>query len=102
MKTLVLNIAQLVAVPPGPVRGTSLSKPPMANNAALLMDDGRIVAFGPQSDFSPADAREVIDAAGGTVVPGLVDCHTHSVFAGSREQEFVQRIRGVSYIDVLE
>lgn len=102
MTILVHNIAQLVAVPPGPVCGSVLSAPPIVENAALLIEDERIGWFGPadQAPAGPFDRR--IDASGGTVLPGLVDCHTHVVFAGSREDEFVQRIRGASYIEILE
>jgi len=102
VKIFIQNIAQLVAVPPGPVCGAGLSSPPIVENAALLIEDGRIAWFGPadQAPTGPFDRR--IDAGGGTVVPGLVDCHTHVVFAGSREDEFEQRIRGASYIEILE
>jgi imidazolonepropionase len=50
----------------------------------------------------PLDAFEVVDAAGGTVTPGLVDPHTHLLFAGSREDELVLRQRGASYLEILE
>lgn len=102
MKTLITNIEQLVAVPAGPVRGADMGRPPILTNATLLIEDERIAGFGPASEFAGTACDRTLDAAGGTVVPGLVDCHTHVVFAGSREAEFVQRIAGASYIEILE
>ncbi|MCZ6697826.1 MAG: imidazolonepropionase [Planctomycetota bacterium] len=102
MKTLITNIGQLVAVPAGPVPGPDMGRPPVVGNAALLIEDERIAGFGPASGFADTSCDRTLDAAGGTVVPGLVDCHTHVVFAGSREAEFVQRIAGASYIEILE
>lgn len=102
MKTLIHNVAQLVAVPPGPVSGQAFKSPPIIENAALILDEGRITWFGPADQTPAGPFAQKIDAAGGTVVPGLVDCHTHVVFAGSREDEFVRRIEGAGYIDILE
>lgn len=102
MKTLIHNIAQLVAVSPGPVIGELLAAPPVVKDAAILIDGETIAWFGPARQAPRNDADTVIDARGGTVVPGLVDCHTHAVFAGSREGEFVQRIGGDSYIEILD
>jgi len=102
-KTLITNIAQLVAVPPGPLSGDAFSHPPIIENAALLIENGKIAWFGQQQDAPTlTSSAETIDAEGGTVVPGLIDCHTHVVHAGSRENEFVQRIQGASYIEILE
>jgi imidazolonepropionase len=65
---------------------------------AIVIRDGRIAWVGPSKLLPqlPAEAR-VIDASGKTVLPGLVDSHTHLIFAGSREDEFEQRIQGMSY-----
>ncbi len=102
MRTLLSNISELVAVPPGPVLGAAMRSPPIIRDAALVIDDARIAWFGSVADApsEPFDVR--IDVGGGTVVPGLVDCHTHAVFAGSREDEFVRKIEGASYIEILE
>lgn len=106
---LIRNIGELVVVPPGPVAGAAMSRVECVPSAALLIDDGRIAWFGRESEFDPsADNRpavgdiESLDAGGGCVVPGLVDCHTHTVFAGTREDEFVQRIEGKSYAEIAE
>ncbi len=102
MKTLIQNITQLVAVPPGPVAGEAMRRPPIVEDAALLIEDDHIAWFGYRSDAPDHAGARVIDARGGTLVPGLVDCHTHVVHAGSRADEFEQRIGGASYIEILE
>lgn len=99
---LITNIAELVAVPPGPLAGRAMSRVPTIEDAAVLIDDGRIVRFGPARQMPQPGQAEVIDARGGCVVPGLIDCHTHTVFAGSREGEFVQRIEGKSYAEIAQ
>jgi imidazolonepropionase len=68
---------------------------------ALVVKEGRIVWMGPQR-AAPADARgaTLVDAAGQWVTPGLIDCHTHLVYAGSRAQEFDMRLNGASYEDI--
>ncbi|MBR9883949.1 MAG: imidazolonepropionase [Oceanospirillales bacterium] len=65
---------------------------------ALTVRDGRIVSLVPMADL-PAipDSAEVVDARGGWITPGLIDAHTHLVFAGNRAREFEQRLLGVSY-----
>jgi imidazolonepropionase len=102
MKTLIDNIGQLVVIPPGPVWGEAMAAPPVMKDAALVAEDDRIAWFGPvmQRPAPPFDVT--VDARGGTVVPGLIDCHTHVVHAGSREGEFVQRIKGAGYLEILE
>jgi imidazolonepropionase len=65
--------------------------------------DDRIDAISPAAPLPVASSQcEVIDAAGKTVIPGFIDSHTHLVFAGSREDEFEQRLRGLSYQDIAE
>lgn len=72
-------------------------------NAAVAVRGDRIAWIGPMADLSgkpEALADEVIDLAGKWVTPGLVDCHTHLVFGGSRAGEFEQRLQGVSYEEI--
>ncbi len=102
MRTLLHNIGQLVAVPPGPVAGERFGNPPIVANAALVVEDGRIAWFGPKQQRPEGPFDDTIDAGGGCVTPGLIDCHTHVVFAGSREGEFVQKIRGASYLEIMQ
>jgi imidazolonepropionase len=96
------NIGELVVVPKGPVGGRSMGKVWTMGSAAVLVDEDRIAWFGPQADLDEPAGCERIDAEGGCVLPGLIDCHTHAVFAGSREREFVQRIEGRSYAEIAE
>ena len=68
----------------------------------LLVEDGRFAAFGAVADGMPPldDTVEVVDAEGGMVLPSWCDSHTHIVFAGSREREFVDKINGLSYEEI--
>ena len=70
-------------------------------NAYLIIENGRFKDYGKMDDCpSPADKAEVIDAKGGAVLPSWCDSHTHIVYAGSREQEFIDKIRGLSYAEI--
>ena len=78
------------------------------NDGALLTDGDRIVAVGERnsvlSNLVPAKAdqsiQESVDCGGGLLLPGLIDCHTHLVFAGDRAREFEQRLEGLSYEEI--
>ncbi|MFO7548525.1 MAG: imidazolonepropionase [Acidimicrobiia bacterium] len=69
-------------------------------DAAVVIRDGRVVFAGPAEE-APDTGGEVLDAAGGCVLPGFVDAHTHVVFAGDRAGEFQARLRGASYEELL-
>jgi imidazolonepropionase len=69
-------------------------------NGALAVKDGLIAWVGAASDLPHRDADEVVDGGGGWLTPGLIDCHTHLVFAGDRSGEFEQRLKGVSYAEI--
>ncbi len=100
--TLIKNIGTLVQVsrtPRGIVSGAEMGKLPCIEDAFLLIDQDRIAAFG-KMDEAPHRADLVIDATGRMVFPCWCDSHTHLVFAGSREAEFVDRIRGLSYEEI--
>ena len=99
---VITNIAELPVVPPGPIPGRQMSQLRVISDAALLLDGGNIAWLGSQAELDAPAGCEVIDAAGGCVVPGLIDCHTHAVYAGTREDEFVQRIEGASYVEIAE
>ena len=75
-------------------------------NGALAIKNGRILWIGKTDELSNAFALnrrgKEIDATGKVVMPGLIDSHTHLVFAGSREHEFEQRIQGLSYLEIAE
>ena len=69
-------------------------------DGALAIKDGRIAWVGAASELPHRDADEMVDGAGGWLTPGLIDCHTHLVFAGDRSGEFEQRLKGVSYEEI--
>ncbi len=98
----ITNIGELVLVPPGPVRGSSMGAIPCLEHVAVVIDNGLVAWIGAMNDLdAPADC-EILDAFGGCVLPGLIDCHTHTVFAGAREAEFVKRIEGKPYAQIAE
>src|SRR6202165_5973129 len=68
-------------------------------DGALAAREGRVVWIGEDHDLESQVALDgdLLDAAGACVIPGLVDAHTHPVFAGSRADEFAERVRGVGY-----
>lgn len=74
------------------------------NNAFLLLTNGRIADYGSMLDGKklPQQADEIIDAEGKMVLPAFIDSHTHIVYAKSREEEFVMRIKGKSYEEIAE
>ena len=103
---LIINIGKLVQVreqTPSPLRSAQMDVLPVMDNAFLFVEKGKISAFGPMSELPQDFARstnEVIDAAGRMVLPAFCDCHTHLVYAGSREIEFIDKIRGLSYQEI--
>ena len=75
-------------------------------NGAIAIKEGKIFWVG-KTDELPKDfvlnpEGQEIDATGKVVMPGLIDSHTHLIFAGSREHEFEQRIQGLSYLEIAE
>ncbi|MDX1913076.1 MAG: imidazolonepropionase [Saprospiraceae bacterium] len=81
------------------VKGAEMAHLPVVHNAYLLIENERISAFGPMSEC-PDRADQVMDVAGRLVLPSWCDSHTHIVFAATREEEFVDRIRGLSYEEI--
>lgn len=73
---------------------------PKLNDAYLLIEDDTIVDFGSMKDISNISSDEIIDAKNKIVLPAWCDSHTHIVYAGHREQEFVDRINGLSYEEI--
>lgn len=99
---IVRDIGMLVAVPRGPRRGAQMCAVPMLRNAAIVVQAGRIAWFGPQADTPQVDGAVVLSARGGCVIPGLIDPHTHIPFVGDRSAEFVRRIAGETYGQIME
>lgn len=104
MTTLIVGIRQLLNVRDDrkPLRGSALASMPCLDDAWLLIDDGVISDFGAMSSLpeSLKTHPATIDAAQGIVMPAWCDSHTHIVFAGSREGEFVDKIRGLDYAEI--
>lgn len=69
-------------------------------DAALVTHGSLIAWIGPRSELPAADYAQVHDLQGVWVTPGLIDCHTHTVFGGNRSGEFEQRLEGASYADI--
>mgnify|MGYP000005483941 CR=1 FL=1 len=105
-KILIKNIKALVQVGehiPTVIKGKEMGEIPMIENAFLAIEDGEVIAYGSMEDWGGIDDwrdLEVIDADGRFVLPAFCDAHTHTVFARSREEEFVNRIKGLSYQEI--
>ncbi len=104
MNLLIINIHQLVNVRKESkvLRGKELADLPVMENAFLRIEDGLIKEWGNMSSIGRIEpsGEEVIDANGATVLPTWCDSHTHLVFAASREEEFVDKIKGLSYAEI--
>ena len=101
MKTCIKNIRELVGiVPQGVLRkqGAEMNETGTLADAWLLIDGDRIAGFGTMDTLPEADTY--INAEGGLVLPSFCDSHTHIVYAGSREGEFLDKINGLSYEEI--
>jgi imidazolonepropionase len=102
LELLIKNIRQLLQVESAPrswVAGVDMQVLPLVENAFLYIREGLIAGFGPIEEAPGLSCRQ-IDASGRIVMPAFCDSHTHLVFAGSREMEFVDRIRGLGYEEI--
>lgn len=105
MRVLIENIGILAGIDShGKQRlcGKEMQSLGILNDAWLLVEDGRFAVWGTRAEM-PVEgiaADEHVDAEGGAVLPSWCDSHTHIVFAGSREAEFVDKIRGLSYAEI--
>ena len=105
MNLLIKNIGLLLVDRHGKERlqGVEMARQDVLHDAWLLIEDGRFAAFGEGAAPGPDGktiGHTVIDAAGGAVLPSFCDSHTHLVYAGSREQEFTDKINGLSYEEI--
>jgi len=103
MRTLIKNIKELVQVERQPklrVCGKDMAQMETIKNAYLIIEDDKFAAFGPMSELKEQNADTVIDAIGRMVLPSFCDSHTHLVYAGSREIEYIDKIRGLSYEEI--
>lgn len=103
-QTLFTNIDYLVQIASKPAsiprKGSHMADLPHIRNGWLLVEDGRFKDFGTMDLLPQTNAVKIIDVNGGAVFPTWVDPHTHIVFDGSREQEFVYKIKNMSYEEI--
>ncbi|MDH7603277.1 MAG: imidazolonepropionase [Melioribacter sp.] len=105
MRKLIKNPALIITVDTNGKnfkRGKELSNISVLTNHSILIENGIIKDLVPNSSLNKISADEVIDVKDKIVLPGLVECHTHAAFAGSRSIEFFQRLKGASYEEILQ
>ena len=103
MSKLIINIKELTQVRYKNISfltAKEMDTLPSINNAYLLIENGKISEFGKMSEISKFDNVETIDAKNKIVLPCWCDSHTHSVYTGNRSDEYLQRIKGVSYQEI--
>ena len=103
MSKLIINIKELIQIRDKNISFLSAKEMdtlPSINNAYLLIENGKISEFGKMSEISKIDNVETIDAKNKIVLPCWCDSHTHSVYTGNRSDEYLQRIKGVSYQEI--
>ena len=99
---IIRNIGLLTGIQPEGVlrvEGAAQGNTGSLENAWLAVENGRIRSFGPMHSV-PDEDEEVLDAEGGMLMPGFCDSHTHIVYAGSRDGEFLDKINGLSYEEI--
>lgn len=87
-----------------PLRGAEMKEATILKDAYIAFRDGKILALG-EGEPDPAllsDSTRLVSKAGQIALPGLIDCHTHLVYGGSREHEFSKKLNGMSYLEILE
>lgn len=102
MTTLLINIKELIQVREASIKkvsGKEMSVLPTIKNAFLLLENDTIIDFG-SMDNVPSSINNIIDCTGKMILPTWCDSHTHIVYAGNREQEFVDRINGLTYEEI--
>ncbi|MFL0061101.1 imidazolonepropionase [Tenacibaculum maritimum] len=102
MATLLINIKELIQVRENTitkVSGKEMGILPTIKNAFLLLENDQIINYG-SMDALDTSADEIIDCTGKMILPTWCDSHTHIVYAGNREQEFVDRINGLTYEEI--
>ena len=103
MSLLVKNIGCIVGIDESGrtrVAGKEMANIGMLENAWLLTDGELIDSYGTMDNLPPTEDCEIIDARGGWLFPSFCDSHTHIVYAGSREQEFLDKINGLTYEEI--
>ena len=105
MKLLLTHIKELLQVRdecPKKLSGSQMKTLPTIKDAWLYIEHGKIKEFGSMSNKPKHEGFKTLDCSGKMVLPAWCDSHTHLVYAGNREQEFVDRINGLSYQEIAE
>lgn len=98
---IITNIGRLTGIDqPSRRRGHEMDTLPAIENAWMRIEDGKVADYGPMTSLAESGAEEVIDARGGYVLPAFCDSHTHIVYAGTRDGEFLDKIHGLSYEEI--
>jgi len=103
MRRLFQHIATLAGIVPAGVlrkEGAAMDEVGTLQDAWLLAEDGRIAAFGDASTPAPEGADDIVDCSACLMMPAFCDSHTHIVYAGCRDGEFLDKIRGLSYEEI--
>lgn len=99
---LIHSASQLLTLLGGPQRGQNLGQLEIIEDGAVLIKDEKIIAVGRSEDMKATNPSEpTLDAGGRVVMPGFVDPHTHSIWAGDRAAEFEMRLQGKSYMEIM-
>ena len=103
MRTLITNIKSLVQVEENKriaVCGEDMANLNCIDNAYLIIEGDQIIDFGQMKDLQETNAEKIVDAKNRFVLPSFCDSHTHLVYAGSREIEYIDKIKGLSYEEI--
>ena len=106
MRQLLVNIQKLIQADensPAFRAGKEMMHLPIIENAWLMVEDDKILEFGPMNSLNhdmQNSAEQLVDCTGRFVMPAFCDSHTHLVFAGSREQEYIHKVQGMSYEEI--
>ncbi len=104
MRTRIINIRKLIQVEDSPFRsyvsGSDMARLEMLEHAFVLVEDGLISDYGPMASLPEGSVDETIDASGSLVMPAFCDPHTHLVFPETREIEYIDKIKGLSYEEI--
>ncbi len=105
MKTIIINIAEIIQIEDTPkelVRGIDMKKINTLKDAYLEIENDLIISYGNMADFNASNNKHenIIDANNGMIFPTFCDSHTHLVFSHYREEEFIDRINGLSYEEI--
>jgi imidazolonepropionase len=101
MSHLYTNIKELIGITDQPIlRGSEMKTLNTIKDAFLVVENGKILDFGKMQDVQVRNYSDVTDVSESRVLPAWCDSHTHIVYAGNREQEFVDRINGMTYEEI--